>query len=114
MTGFVARIRGLDGAVSRFKHPLWSQAAPHQPEEMLARAPANVMAASIAKAIATSRSATRGRDIRLKVDGGIKVDNIQAVAAAGADTFVAGSAIFGSKDYKATIAAMRKRIADSD
>ncbi len=55
-----------------------------------------------------------GREIRLEVDGGIKVDNIQAVAAAGADTFVAGSAIFGSKDYRATIAAMRKRIADSE
>ena len=54
-----------------------------------------------------------GREIRLEVDGGIKVDNIQAVAAAGADTFVAGSAIFGSQDYRATIAAMRKRIADS-
>jgi ribulose-phosphate 3-epimerase len=54
-----------------------------------------------------------GREIRLEVDGGIKVDNIQAVAAAGADTFVAGSAIFGAKDYKATIEAMRKRIADS-
>jgi ribulose-phosphate 3-epimerase len=52
-----------------------------------------------------------GRDIRLEVDGGIKVDNIGAVAAAGADTFVAGSAIFNSKDYAATIAQMRERIA---
>jgi ribulose-phosphate 3-epimerase len=52
-----------------------------------------------------------GREIRLEVDGGVKVDNIGAVAAAGADTFVAGSAIFGSKDYRATIAAMRERIA---
>ena len=52
-----------------------------------------------------------GRDIRLEVDGGIKVDNIDAVAAAGADTFVAGSAIFGTDDYGATIAAMRSRIA---
>ena len=51
-----------------------------------------------------------GREIRLEVDGGVKVDNIQAVAAAGADTFVAGSAIFGSKDYRATIAAMRAEI----
>jgi ribulose-phosphate 3-epimerase len=51
-----------------------------------------------------------GREIRLEVDGGIKVDNIQAVAAAGADTFVAGSAIFGAKDYRATIAAMREQI----
>ena len=52
-----------------------------------------------------------GRDIRLEVDGGIKVDNIGAVAAAGADTFVAGSAIFSAKDYVATIAQMRERIA---
>jgi len=51
-----------------------------------------------------------GRDIRLEVDGGVKVDNIEAVAAAGADTFVAGSAIFGAKDYAATIAAMREAI----
>lgn len=52
-----------------------------------------------------------GRDIRLEVDGGVKVDNIGRIAAAGADTFVAGSAIFGSKDYRATIEAMRKAIA---
>ena len=54
-----------------------------------------------------------GREIRLEVDGGVKVDNIEAVAAAGADTFVAGSAIFGAKDYRATIAAMRERIAQA-
>ena len=48
-----------------------------------------------------------GRDIRLEVDGGIKVDNIGRVAAAGADTFVAGSAIFGQRDYAQVIAAMR-------
>ena len=52
-----------------------------------------------------------GRDIRLEVDGGVKVDNIGEIAAAGADTFVAGSAIFGADDYKATIAAMRAEIA---
>jgi ribulose-phosphate 3-epimerase len=52
-----------------------------------------------------------GRPIRLEVDGGVKVDNIGAVAAAGADTFVAGSAIFGATDYASTIAAMRSRIA---
>ena len=51
-----------------------------------------------------------GRAVRLEVDGGIKTDNIGAVAAAGADTFVAGSAIFGSEDYAATIAAMRQQI----
>ena len=48
-----------------------------------------------------------GKDIRLEVDGGIKADNIARVAAAGADTFVAGSAIFGQADYRAVIAAMR-------
>jgi ribulose-phosphate 3-epimerase len=52
-----------------------------------------------------------GRDIRLEVDGGIKVDNIRRVADAGADTFVAGSAIFGRPDYKAVIDAMRSELA---
>lgn len=52
-----------------------------------------------------------GRDIRLEVDGGIKVDNIAEVARAGADTFVAGSAIFGQKDYRAVIDAMRAKLA---
>ena len=52
-----------------------------------------------------------GRDIRLEVDGGIKVDNIRRVADAGADTFVAGSAIFGQKDYKKVIDAMRAELA---
>jgi ribulose-phosphate 3-epimerase len=52
-----------------------------------------------------------GRDIRLEIDGGVKVDNIGEIAAAGADTFVAGSAIFGAKDYRATISAMRAEIA---
>ncbi len=51
-----------------------------------------------------------GRAVRVEVDGGIKVDNIAAVAAAGADTFVAGSAIFDSKDYAATIRAMRSAL----
>ncbi len=51
-----------------------------------------------------------GREIRLEIDGGVKVDNIGAIAEAGADTFVAGSAIFGSDDYAATIAAMRAEI----
>lgn len=52
-----------------------------------------------------------GRDIRLEVDGGIKIDNIRRVADAGADTFVAGSAIFGTKDYHAVIKAMRGELA---
>ena len=52
-----------------------------------------------------------GQDIRLEIDGGVKIDNIGEIAAAGADTFVAGSAIFGADDYKATIDAMRTEIA---
>jgi ribulose-phosphate 3-epimerase len=52
-----------------------------------------------------------GRSIRLEVDGGIKIENIGRVAAAGADMFVAGSAIFGTDDYAATITAMRDAIA---
>ena len=52
-----------------------------------------------------------GHDIRLEVDGGIKADNIRAAAEAGADTFVAGSAIFGQPDYRAVIAAMRAQLA---
>ena len=51
-----------------------------------------------------------GREIRLEIDGGVKVDNIGEIAAAGADTFVAGSAIFGSADYAETISAMRVEI----
>jgi len=52
-----------------------------------------------------------GLDIRLEIDGGVKVENIGEIAAAGADTFVAGSAIFGSDDYATTIAAMKENIA---
>jgi ribulose-phosphate 3-epimerase len=52
-----------------------------------------------------------GRDIRLEIDGGVKVDNIREIAAAGADTFVAGSAIFGKPDYRAVIKAMRAELA---
>ncbi len=51
-----------------------------------------------------------GRAIRLEIDGGVKTDNIRQIADAGADTFVAGSAIFGSKDYAATIRAMREQL----
>ncbi len=54
-----------------------------------------------------------GYDIMLEVDGGVKVDNIAAVAKAGADTFVAGSAIFGNPDYKAVIDAMRTQLASA-
>ena len=59
---------------------------------------------------ARKRIDASGRDIRLEVDGGIKVDNIARVAAAGADTFVAGSAIFGKPDYRAVIDAMRSAL----
>ena len=52
-----------------------------------------------------------GRDIRLEIDGGVKADNIAEIARAGADTFVAGSAIFGTGDYPATVAAMRAELA---
>jgi ribulose-phosphate 3-epimerase len=52
-----------------------------------------------------------GLDIRLEIDGGVKVDNIREIAHAGADTFVAGSAIFNTPDYKATIDAMRAELA---
>ena len=60
---------------------------------------------------ARRRIETSGRDIRLEVDGGIKADNIRRAADAGADTFVAGSAIFGAPDYKAAISAMRRALA---
>ena len=52
-----------------------------------------------------------GRPVRLEIDGGVKVENIREIAAAGADTFVAGSAIFGKQDYAGIIAAMRREIA---
>ncbi|MBS0391431.1 MAG: ribulose-phosphate 3-epimerase [Comamonadaceae bacterium] len=60
---------------------------------------------------ARKRIEASGKDIRLEVDGGIKTDNIRRVADAGADTFVAGSAIFGKSDYKAVIDAMRAALA---
>jgi ribulose-phosphate 3-epimerase len=52
-----------------------------------------------------------GLDIWLEIDGGVKIDNIRAIADAGADTFVAGSAIFNTPDYRATIDAMRQELA---
>ena len=55
-----------------------------------------------------------GREILLEIDGGVKVDNIGRIAAAGADTFVAGSAVFGRPDYRATIAAMRDALARAE
>ena len=59
---------------------------------------------------ARRRISASGKDIRLEVDGGIKIDNIRRVADAGADTFVAGSAIFGKPDYKVVIDAMRQAL----
>jgi ribulose-phosphate 3-epimerase len=66
---------------------------------------------TLARARIDAMVARTGREIRLEVDGGIKVDNIGAIARAGADRFVAGSAIFGSVDYSKTIAAMRAEVA---
>jgi ribulose-phosphate 3-epimerase len=63
------------------------------------------------KKLRAVRERIAGRDIWLEVDGGVKVDNIRVIADAGADTFVAGSAIFGTSDYRATIAAMRAQLA---
>lgn len=60
---------------------------------------------------ARARINASGRPIRLEIDGGVKVDNIREIAAAGADTFVAGSAIFGTPDYRATIQKMREELA---
>ena len=60
---------------------------------------------------ARQRIDASGRELRLEIDGGVKLDNIGAIAGAGADAFVAGSAIFGAKDYAATIRAMRAAIA---
>lgn len=60
---------------------------------------------------ARQRIDASGRELRLEIDGGVKLDNIGAIAGAGADAFVAGSAIFGEKDYAATIRAMRAAIA---
>jgi ribulose-phosphate 3-epimerase len=59
---------------------------------------------------ARERITASGRDIRLEIDGGVKVDNIAEIARAGADTFVSGSGIFGTKDYAATISAMKREI----
>lgn len=59
---------------------------------------------------AKERISASGREIRLEIDGGVKVDNIGELARAGADTFVSGSGIFGAKDYAATIAAMKREI----
>src|SRR5436190_1871580 len=64
-----------------------------------------------ARKVIDAAMARTGREILLEVDGGVKTDNIAAIAEAGADTFVAGSAIFGQSDYRATIDAMRRSAA---
>ena len=64
-----------------------------------------------ARKLVDAAMARTGREILLEIDGGVKVDNIGAIAVAGADTFVAGSAIFGKHDYAATIGAMRDELA---
>jgi ribulose-phosphate 3-epimerase len=64
-----------------------------------------------ARKLVDAAIARTGREILLEVDGGVKVENIESIAAAGADTFVAGSAIFGKPDYRGTIAAMRQALA---
>ncbi len=64
-----------------------------------------------ARRLIDAHHAETGHEIRLEIDGGVKVDNIRSIAAAGADAFVAGSAIFNTSDYAATIAAMRAEIA---
>ena len=66
-----------------------------------------------ARKLVDAANARTGREILLEVDGGVKIDNIREIAAAGADTFVAGSAIFGAGDYRATIAAMRAALDDT-
>jgi ribulose-phosphate 3-epimerase len=70
----------------------------------------NLGNASKLRGIIDAHQRETGRDIRLEVDGGIKTDNIRAVADAGADTFVAGSAIFGQPNYRAVIDAMRAEL----
>jgi ribulose-phosphate 3-epimerase len=64
-----------------------------------------------ARAKIDAYTARTGREIHLEVDGGVKIDNIAEIAAAGADTFVAGSAVFGKPDYKAVIDQMRAQLA---
>jgi len=69
---------------------------------------------SAARKLVDNAMQRTGRPILLEVDGGVKAENIAAIAAAGADTFVAGSAIFGARDYRATIASMRSALALAD
>jgi ribulose-phosphate 3-epimerase len=72
--------------------------------------PAALRKLAAARALIDAEQARSGRAIRLQVDGGIKTENIRAAADAGADTFVAGSAIFGQPDYAAVIRAMKAEL----
>jgi ribulose-phosphate 3-epimerase len=72
--------------------------------------PESLRKLAAARARIDAHARATGKTVLLEIDGGVKVDNIGSIAAAGADTFVAGSAIFGSGDYKATIAAMKRAI----
>ena len=74
---------------------------------------ATLRKAQQARRLIDAEHSRSGRDVRLEVDGGIKVDNIRRVADAGADTFVAGSAIFGRPDYAQVIDAMRRELASA-
>jgi ribulose-phosphate 3-epimerase len=73
--------------------------------------PATLPKLAAARARIDAYTRATGRSIRLEIDGGVKVDNIAEIARAGADAFVAGSAIYGTKDYQATIAALRAELA---
>ena len=73
--------------------------------------PASLAKLELARARVDAAQQRTGRQILLEIDGGVKVDNIAAIAKAGADTFVAGSAIFGTPDYGATIAKLRGELA---
>jgi len=73
--------------------------------------PGTLAKLELARARVDAAQQRTGRQILLEVDGGVKIDNISAIAKAGADTFVAGSAIFGTADYAATIAKMRDELA---
>ncbi|HEX7156781.1 MAG TPA: ribulose-phosphate 3-epimerase [Burkholderiaceae bacterium] len=72
--------------------------------------PESLRKLAAARARIDAHAKATGKTVLLEIDGGVKVDNIGSIAAAGADTFVAGSAIFGSGDYKATIAAMKRAV----
>ena len=71
--------------------------------------PATLAKLARVRAVLDAHFAATGHAVRLEVDGGVKPDNIAAIAAAGADTFVAGSAVFGSSDWQATLSVMRDR-----